>query len=135
MTRLDRSKQLRQRHIRVRTRNQIHAMTFSQLLLGSLGHASHHTNDQTTVFTTLHRLQILQTAYYFLLGIVADRARVQQHGISILQIVRQLIPRHFHHGGYHFAVGRVHLAAVSFDEKLQLHLRITTYFFNFAQNY
>jgi hypothetical protein len=62
--------------------------------------------------------QFLQTMLHTLLGIVANRARVQQNNIRIGYIVGQLSIGGLQNGSYHFTIRHVHLAAVGFDIEL-----------------
>ena len=49
-----------------------------------------------------------------LFRIVPDTARVQEHGVSLFQPVRCLVPGHLHHAGHYLRVCHVHLAPVCF---------------------
>jgi len=62
-----------------------------------------------------HGVEGLQACHYFLFGVVADRAGVEQYGIGLFDVGRGVVSGHLHYRSYHFAIGHVHLAAVSLD--------------------
>ncbi len=66
-----------------------------------------------------HGAQLRQPAENLLLGVVADAARVEQHGIGVVDGVGDGVAVHLHDGGDHLGVGHVHLAAVGLNEKLR----------------
>ena len=45
---------------------------------------------------------------------LSHRAGVEEHSIGFVERVTRFVARHTHHGGHHFTVGHIHLAAVCF---------------------
>ena len=92
-------------------------MTFDQLLFDSLAHAAYHSDDEfRQIFGALsaERCEVGQAGDYFLLGVVADRACVEQHSVSFFRSSRHLIAYGLHDGGHDLTVCHIHLAAIGF---------------------
>ena len=78
-------------------------------------HASHHTNDERVPFA--HGMQCLQAVIYFLLGIVAHRAGIKEHGISFIQLFSHLIACHLHDRSNDLAICHIHLTSVRLNKE------------------
>ena len=57
-------------------------MLLSQVLAHTFGHAADNTDNQVSAALTAQRVQRLKACDDFLLGVVADRASVQQNSIG-----------------------------------------------------
>ena len=86
----------------------------------AFGHAAQHAQYAFPA-ALVFGVQGVEASCYFVLCILAHGAGVQEHGIGLVGIVAGLVAGHLHHGGYHFAVGHGHLAAVSLNIQF-LHL-------------
>ena len=110
-----RGKELGQGEVGIGTGHQVGMVVLDEVLAYALGHASHDTDDERTGAVAAAVVEYLQAIEYFLLGIVANGAGVEQHGIGLVETFARLITGHLHDGSNDFAVGHVHLAAVCFD--------------------
>ena len=73
-----------QTEISIRTRYEVGAMLIEQSVLHALGHAAQHADNQFAAFTT-HGIERLQAVNNLLFRIVAYRASIEEHGISLVQ--------------------------------------------------
>jgi hypothetical protein len=86
-----------------------------QLLAQVLGHAAGDADDQRGV-GGLEAREVAEAAQHALLGVLADRAGVEDHRVGVLGAVHERHAGALEHAGHEFAVGHVHLAAVGFQE-------------------
>ena len=84
-----------------------------------LGHAAHHADDlpRPAFFAVL---QPPQLAVDFVLGMLADAARVEQHGVGFADVRRQFVALFAERPHDQFAVQHIHLAADGFDIELKI---------------
>ena len=119
MTGLALGNEVGERQIGIGTGHQVGMMVLQQVAFHALSHTAQHADDEsrTLFFQPAPALGIksLQTVIDFLLGIVAHRTGVQEHGISDVQLLGHFISGHLHHRGNHLRVGHIHLATVCFD--------------------
>ena len=87
----------------------------NQLILYTLGHAAHHTDNQMFLLFT-QRLEVLQPSVNLLLGIVTHGTGIHKDRIGLLDLVGQRIAIHLHDGGHHLAIRHIHLATVRLDK-------------------
>ena len=85
---------------------------FDEIFLHAFSHTAQHAENQSSAALFPQGIQLSQAMIDFLLGIIAHRAGVQEHGISLFCLVACLIACHLHDAGHHFRIGHVHLAAV-----------------------
>ena len=58
-----------------------------------------------------------QTVIDLLFCIISYRARVEEHGICLVQFFGGLIASHLHHLGHHLGVSHIHLATIGHHEE------------------
>ena len=116
---LDRSHQVGQIHIWIRSRDQIHMMFLDQVLLYTFGHTAQDANDQWFLFLS-QRMEVLQTAQDLLLRVVTDRTGIHEYSVCLIKMFRHLITGHIHDRGYHLTIRHIHLTTI----------RLNKYFFN-----
>ena len=85
-----------------------------KFLTAGLGHATHEAIDHVFSVTTLMD-QIAHFTQCLLFCLVANRARVDEHGIGLIFIRRDRVAALTEHFYDLFGVALVHLAAVGFD--------------------
>ena len=92
----------------------VYGIFLNQFLLDAFGHATNHAYE--CLFAAAHCVELVESAVYLLLGIVAYRAGVKQYEVGALYVVACFVAGHAHYRAYHFAVCHVHLAAVCLYE-------------------
>ena len=113
--------ELRERLVGVRAGHYVGVMMLQEIRLHPLGHAAQHTDERSSAVGAAQSGQRVETIVHLLLGTSAHGACVEKYGVGLLERRSRIVARLLHHGGYHFAVSHIHLAAVSFDKKL-LHI-------------
>ena len=106
--------EVRQGEVGVRSGHEVGVVAREQLVLDALGHAAQHADDEVAA-AAAQGLERLEAVDDFLLGVVADGARIQENSVGALELRPRLVAGHAHNGGDDFTIGHVHLAAVSFD--------------------
>ena len=86
-----------------------------QLLLDTLGHTAHHTDNQLFLLFT-QRLEVLQSPVNLLLSVITHGAGVHKDRIGLLDLFRQRIAIHLHDRGHHLAIRHIHLATIRLDK-------------------
>ena len=115
--RLGLAHQARQVAVGVRPGHDIDARrSLDQLLAQAFGHAADDAHDKTRIRAPV-AFHLGQTAPDALLGVVADRAGVDQDDIGLADAVRIDIAFALHERNDDLRVADVHLAAVGLDEK------------------
>ena len=84
-----------------------------ELLLGTLSHTAEDTDDDTSALLATNRVIVSDAVEDFLLGIVAHGAGIEEDRISQLGVFGQVEAVHLHDRSHDFAVGYVHLTAIS----------------------
>ena len=105
-------KKQRQRPVRVRTGDKIHAPALQELVLQALGHAADDTGNHALVQTFLS-IKLVNAAPYTLLGIVPDGTGIGHYHVSLVHIFRAVISSLFQDGKNNLGVIDIHLAPVS----------------------
>ena len=98
--------------IGVGTGHEVHPVVADERIFHTLGHTPYHSYYQPAPFAAAQRPEILQAREDLLLGVVADGAGVEDHGIGLLGALHGLVPGDTHNRGHHLAVGHIHLAAI-----------------------
>ena len=81
----------------------------------ALSHTANNTNYDLLI--AAESLQVSQTSEHPLLGIVADRAGVNKHTISGLDVFCKFIAHSLHDRGDNLTISHIHLATIGLDEK------------------
>ena len=110
------SHQVGQGEVGVGTAHHINVVVVGKILLSTLRHTSHYSDEQA-VFLLFHGVESIQTVPYLLLGVLTYGTGVQEYGIGLIDIVGGLVSCHAHDRCNNLAVGYVHLAAVSLNEQ------------------
>ncbi len=115
--RLGLAHQARQVAVGIRPGHDVDAVrALDQFLLEAFGHAADDAHDEPR-FGPAVAFHLGQTPPDTLLGIVADRAGVDQDDIGQADILGVDVSLPLHQGNHDFRVADIHLAAVGFDEK------------------
>ena len=113
--------QVGQRQIGIRASHEVAVVMLQQLLLGSLGHTAQDTDDEWLSrglglqSASALGIEGFQTVIDLLFCIISYRARVEEHGICLVQFFGGLIASHLHHRGHHLGVSHIHLATIGFN--------------------
>ena len=105
--------QVRQGEVCVGPGHEVGVVVVDEVVLHALGHAAQHAYYQFAS-AVAHGVEGLEAVDYFLLGVVAHAAGVEEHGVGLANVLAHVVARHLHDRGHNLAVGHVHLAAVGF---------------------
>ena len=115
------SNQVGQRQISVGTCHQVGKMIIKQIALSSLSHTTKYTKNHFGSFgialqsaATLS-IQCFQTVINLLLGVISNRAGVQEYSIGLVDGLGGFVTSHLHHRCNNFRIGHIHLAAIRFN--------------------
>ena len=108
--------QLGKRAVAVGPHHQVeHPRFVEQALAQVLGHAAGHAHHQARALA-LEAGELAQPAQHALLGMLPDRAGVEDHRVGVLGALHQRQAGALEHARHHLAVRHVHLAAVGLEE-------------------
>ena len=108
--------QVGKRAVAVGAHDQVeHARLVEQSRAEVLGHAAGDADDQVRV-AALEPGEVPEPPQHALLGVLADRAGVEDHRVGVLGTIGEAHARAQQHARHQFAVGHVHLAAVGLEE-------------------
>ena len=91
-------------------------LLFEQLVAQPLGHAAQHAEGESRLEAALAGAQFLEPAAHFLLGVLADGARIEQYDVGGFFVVRQAVAGRPQDRGHDFGIRDVHLAAVRLEK-------------------
>ena len=93
-------------------------MLVDECIFHALCHATYNAHNQAFAAAALQRVQLVEARENLLLGVVANRAGVDEDCIGFVEVLGYVVACHFHHRSHNFAVCHVHLAAVGFDVQM-----------------
>ena len=111
---------VRQIEVGVGTANEVGEVVLYEVFAHTLSHAAEHAEYQLASLLLLC-VQSLKSSVYLVLCVLADRASIEEDGISLSLVLAQFVACHLHNGSHYFRVCHIHLAAVCLDKKF-LHL-------------
>ncbi len=110
--------------VRIRAGDEIHLVVpVQEILLQVLRHAAQDTDGQFAVTTRPLVLELLQSPVDLQVGPLADRARVDQDDVGVVETIAQGVAALNEDRLHQFRVVLVHLAAVRFDVDAKIHGR------------